>query len=82
MSWDVRWHVLAERDFYEVPHWQTAERIDTAVQRFATTGEGDLRHIQTTFGVEHRLLVPPYFVRVSRDRATRTLHVWRIVRYG
>ncbi len=82
MIWTVRWHVLAERDFYDIPHWQTAERIDAAVQRFATSGEGDLRRIDTALGLEHRLLVPQYFVRVSRDRVMRTLHVWRIVRYA
>jgi hypothetical protein len=80
MSWTVRWHVLAERDFYELAHWQTAARIDEAVQRLAATGEGDLRRIATTLGAEHRLLVPPYFVRISRDRTTRVVHVWRIVR--
>lgn len=68
MTWTVRWHLLAERDFYDLRHWQTAERIDAA--------------LHTASGVEHRLLVPPYFVRISRDRATRMLHVWRIVRYA
>jgi hypothetical protein len=82
MTWTVRWHRLAERDFYDLPHWQTAERIDGALQRFATSGEGDLRRVDTALGIEHRLLVPPYFVRISHDRPTRTLHVWRIVRYA
>ena len=82
MSWVVRWHRLAERDFYELPHWRTAERIDEAVQRFASSGVGELRRIETAQGIEHRLLVPPYFVRLSRDRATRTIHVWRIARYA
>jgi hypothetical protein len=82
MSWSVRWHLLAERDFHDIPHWETAARIDAAVQLLAATGEGPLRRIETPHGAEHRLLVPPYFVRVSRDRGSRTLHVWRIVRYA
>ena len=82
MSWSVRWHRLAERDFYNIPNWETAARIDAAVQRLATTGEGPLRRMETEQGTEHRLLVPPYLIRISRDRTTRTLHVWRIVRYA
>lgn len=82
MSWTIRWHVLAERDFYDLPHWQTAERIDTAILRFASSAEGDVRRVDTPSGKEFRLLVPPYFVRISRDRASRTIHVWRIVRYA
>jgi hypothetical protein len=33
MTWSVRWHLLAERDFYELPHWKTARSRDIHVWR-------------------------------------------------
>lgn len=82
MTWAIEWSPAALRDFYAVPNWTTAARIDEAIQRLATTGEGDLRRVEIDGIFETRLLVPPYALLVTRDRARRTIVVWRIVRYA
>jgi len=80
MSWDVVWFALAADDLRRV-HWETAARIDEAVQRLAATKEGPLRRVMINGVAETRLLVPPYAAIVSLDRRARLVKVWRIVRY-
>lgn len=82
MTWAIEWSPAALRDFFAVPSWTTAARIDEALQRLATTGEGELRRVEIGGTYETRLLVPPYALLVTRDRARRTIVVWRIVRYA
>jgi len=81
MTWAVVWFDQAADDLQRV-HWETAARIDEAVQRLATTREGPLRRVIIDGKTETRLLVPPYAAIVSLDRRTRQLKVWRIVRYA
>ena len=80
MTWAVVWFDQAAEDLRRL-HWETAARIDEAVQRLATTKEGPLRRVLINGVVERRLLVPPYAAIVSLDRRARLLKVWAIVRY-
>ena len=82
MSWAIEWSPAASRDFYALPSWKTAARIDEAVQRLAATGEGELRRVEIDGTFVTRLLVPPYALLVSRDRTRRTIVVWRVLRYA
>lgn len=82
MTWEIEWSPAALRDFSAVPSWTTAARIHEAVQRLATTGEGELRRVEIDGTFETRPVVPPYALLVTRDRARRTIVVWRIVRYA
>ena len=81
MTWAVNWFEQATGDLLRM-HWETAARIDEAVQRLATTNEGPLRRVLINGNVETRLLVPPYAAIVSLDRRARLVKVWRIVRYA
>ena len=58
MTWAVVWFDQAAEDLQRV-HWETAARIDEAVQRLAATHEGPLRRVLINGAVETRLLVPP-----------------------
>ena len=82
MTWALEWTALALRDFYALPHWTTAVRVDEALQRLASTMVGDLRRMVIDGQMESALLVPPYSVLLTRDRRRRTIVVWRIVRYA
>jgi len=80
--WTLVWAPAALRDFWALPQWRSAERIDEALQRFAETGEGPLRRASIGGTSETVLLVPPYFTVLSRVREDRTIIVWRIIRFG
>lgn len=83
MTWTVEWSRVALRDLMAIPSWETAARIDGALMRLASTGEGDLRRAVAPDGTtETRLLVPPYAALLTRDRQRRAIVVWRIVRYA
>jgi hypothetical protein len=81
MTWAVVWFDQAAEDLRRL-HWETAARIDEAVQRLATTNEGPLRRVLINGVVETRLLVPPHAAIVSLDRRARLVKVWAIVRYA
>ncbi|WP_438010909.1 hypothetical protein WME89_20945 [Sorangium sp. So ce321] len=53
-------------------HWRDGERIDAAVQRFATTGEGAVHRVPADNAVIVRL-------RVGRFRVLATLDPWDCV---
>ncbi len=80
-DWALAWTNIAREDLLRV-HWETAGRIDAAMQRFAATGEGPLRRVMIGGSVERRLLIPPYAAVVTLDRGARIVTVWRIVRYA
>jgi len=82
MTWSVDWSRVALRDLAAIPSWETAARIDGALMRLASTGEGELRRAVASDGtVETRLLVPPYAALLTRDRRQR-FFVWRVLRYA
>ncbi len=79
--WNVAWFSQAEEDLRNI-HWDTAGRIDAALMRLAETGEGTLRKVVIHDRVWSALLLWPYAALVTRDKATRTILVWRVVRYA
>jgi hypothetical protein len=44
MSYALAWHAASERDLRDLSHWRTAERIASAMMRFAETGEGAVEY--------------------------------------
>ena len=78
-AWRIEWLALAHRALLEIP-WRDAARVDAAVQRFASTGEGDVVRLPTDDALTLRLRVPPYTVRMSLDRWQATIHVWVVYR--
>jgi hypothetical protein len=76
LNWTIEWSDRAKGDLLNLPHWKDAARVDAAVQRFAATGEGDLRRLP---GVGEFLQVGRFRARVSADILGRVLHVWYVV---
>ena len=79
--WNLAWSSQAEADLQNI-HWDTAGRIDAALMRLAETGEGTLRKVVLHDQVWSALLLWPYAALVTRDKAVRTILVWRVVRYA
>ena len=59
MTFAITWHPAAVTQLQRL-HWQTAARLDAAVQAFATTGEGRIDRI------EGRPLLRRLYVGTSR----------------
>jgi len=74
MSWRVEWSAPAERSLLNMP-WKDATRVDAAVQRLASTGQGDLVRLPEDHAVTLRLRVKPYIALLSLDRQQGILHV-------
>ena len=76
------WHRRAIADLLDVPDWQTAARIDAEVLYFAETGRGSVKRIRNENGPDELRLyaAPPYYVRFTYDRFTRTILVERVLR--
>lgn len=79
--WSLAWSSQAQEDLRNI-HWDTAGRIDAALMRLAETGEGTLRKVVLHDRVWSALLLWPYAASVTRDKAARTILVWRVVRYA
>ena len=80
-AWTAEWLSRAQADLLRV-HWETAARIDAAVQRFAAMGDGPVRRVVIGSAVQTRLLVPPYAAVLVLDRRARIVWVWEVVRYA
>ncbi len=81
MSWEIRWDPAAVDDLMRLPP-ADAVRVDSAVQGWAATGTGNVTRVagEQDEGPHFRLYVfPKFVVRFVLDRATQTLHVWRVV---
>ena len=76
--WQISWSRSGVWAIERVP-WREACRIDAAVQRFATTGEGQLERLKSD-PVGAVLVVHPYLVRLTLDREGKTLTVWWVYR--
>ena len=73
MSWSVRRHLLAERDFHHIPHWETAARVDAPFNDSPRRVKAPLRRIETQHGAEPRLWVPvTSFASRATARVERT----------
>jgi hypothetical protein len=60
--------------------WREAARVDAAVQRFATTGEGQLSRVFARDPRALRLRVSPYAVRLFLDPEAGSLTVGWVFR--
>jgi hypothetical protein len=81
MTWHVRWDPAAIEDLMRLSPADAA-RVDRAVQEFAASGTGNVKRVEGTDedGPHFRLYVfPKFIVRFVLDRATHTLHVWRVL---
>ena len=79
MSLRVEWHPDARRSLLSLG-WRDASKVDNAVQSFAANGFGEVRRLRTGEGIELRLRVDPFRVRMSVDQTMGTLHVWSVRR--
>lgn len=66
MSWEGEWMPSGIISLQRI-HWRDVERIDAAVQRFATTGEGDVRRVPADHTGVMRLRVGRYRVLTTLD---------------
>ena len=80
MSWQTKWSPLATHRLHDLP-WRDQERIDAAVMRYAETGEGKLVRVATDNAVASRLVVAPYFVRITLDPYEGIMHIWTVYRF-
>jgi hypothetical protein len=71
---DIRWTPAARWALLEIP-WRDATRVDAAVQRYASTGEGRLTRVYERDPRALRLHLPPYTVRLFLDPDTAILTV-------
>jgi mRNA-degrading endonuclease RelE of RelBE toxin-antitoxin system len=78
MIWRVRWSHPAIATLRAIP-WRDAMRVDAAVQRLATTHEGDIVRVQEHPTVA-RLHVAQYVVCLNFDRFNGVLGVWYVYR--
>lgn len=76
--WEVGWSRSGLWALERIP-WRDACRVDAAVQRFGSSGEGTFERLKGD-PVGGVLVVPPYLVRVTLDRTAMTLTVWWIYR--
>lgn len=80
MSWTVTLTGSARRDIRRLDS-PVAARILEALERLATTGQGDIQRLRGTPD-EWRLRVGDWRVRFRYDTATQTLAVLRILPRG
>lgn len=79
----ILWHRRAIADLFNVSDWQTAARIDAEILYFAETGRGHVRRLRVESGPDELRLytAPPWYVRFTYDRLTRTILVERVLRW-
>ena len=80
MSWDLKWRPAAIAALRAMP-WRQAARVDRAVMRFATKGEGWVERVEgDPTGL--RLHAPPYVAILDVDSETTRLRVLAVYRRG
>jgi hypothetical protein len=77
MSLEVIWSPAGEAALLRLRSWRTAERVARAVYDLAATGQGRLRRRGTSL-TEFSLYVGSCCVRLSLDRAARTITIWHV----
>jgi hypothetical protein len=82
VTYRLVWFEDAVRGLVDLRSWEDAERIDKALQEYASAGLGFLRRVETERGTELRIHVRGCFAQIVIDEAEKTIHVWRVVRYG
>jgi mRNA-degrading endonuclease RelE of RelBE toxin-antitoxin system len=80
MTWHVQWDDGAERAWKLLPS-KDAERVATAVDRFAKMGEGDVELLSSDPRITCRLRVGNYLLELFLDETRATVLVlWVIPR--
>lgn len=79
MSFTVEWDHVAEKvDLKNIVPRSAVERLCAAIDRFAATGEGDIRRISPTDPRRVRLYVPGAVAMLYLDLDARIVHVGRV----
>jgi mRNA-degrading endonuclease RelE of RelBE toxin-antitoxin system len=78
--WHVEWSEPAVESLKRLPSWRDAAKVDTAVHRFATTGEGDVVRLSSDDATTLRLRVGPYTARLSLNPLDGVIFVWVVYR--
>ena len=79
----ILWHRRAIADLLNVPDWRIAARIDEEILHFAETGDGHIKRLRREDSADELRLytAPPWFVRFTYNRTTRTILVERVLRW-
>ena len=78
MSWQIVWTPRALKDARKLDP-QIRERIVSAVERFASTGTGDVLQLEDVHPPEWRLRVGDWRVRFQKDPAGPSLLILRVL---
>ena len=78
MNLEVRWRPRARRDFERLAP-PVQRRVLSSVERFALTGEGDVKRLQDVSPPEYRLRIGGWRVRFTLDPEARALYVVRVL---
>lgn len=81
MSLEIRWRPSARRDLKRLDT-PTRRRVVKAVERFAGTGEGDVKRLTNVSPPKYRLRVGGWRVRFDFDRDAQALDVFRVLPRG
>ncbi|WP_437686451.1 type II toxin-antitoxin system RelE family toxin [Sorangium sp. So ce176] len=79
MSWEIEWMPSGIASLQRIP-WRDGERVDAAVKRYATTGEGAVYRVPADNAIIMRLRVGQYRVLATLDPWDGTMRVWWVYR--
>lgn len=77
MSWRVIWMPRALKDAKKLDP-QIRARVATAIERFASTGSGDVIQLEGVHPPEWRLRVGDWRIRFQKDPAGPTVIILRV----
>jgi mRNA-degrading endonuclease RelE of RelBE toxin-antitoxin system len=77
----VTWRSPARRELRRLDPPERS-RVIAAVERFAETGEGDIRRLTDVSPPQNRLRVGPWRVRLTVDQQALVLHVLHVLPRG
>lgn len=78
MSWRAEWTARARKDLDRLDR-RTRDRIVSAVETLARTGQGDVRHLKGKFAGTYRLRVGEWRVFFLRESERMVLLVLRVL---
>jgi len=81
MSWQIVWMPRALKDIRKLDP-QIRARVVAAVERFASTGSGDVLQLEDVYPPEWRLRVGDWRVRFQKDLAGSLLLILRVLPRG
>jgi len=78
LRWQVRWLPTSIRDLSRLDP-QTQERVVSAVERFAASGQGNSKRLKGIDPPEWRLRVGKWRIRFRRREADQALEILRVL---